>query len=221
MGFFEILTRYGDQFVAGLLVTLQLCLIVWTVGLVGGTVLGAAAARFPRACGYPLQWSSFALASIPILVVLYWAHYPLQALLEVVIDPFVTASACLSVVNVFAVAEVVRQQIRDVPQQYLAAARVCGLSRRTTVRRIQLPIVFRQLVPALLPLQVVMLHATLFASLISVDELFRVAQRVNATVYRPVEIYTALALLFMAVSLPVNVFATLIRRRLSRDISEA
>ena len=221
MGIFEILDRYGDQFLAGLIVTLKLCLIVWSAGLIGGTALGAMGARLPKVVGYPLQGLAFGLAGIPILVVLYWAHYPLQALLGVVIDPFVTAAGCLGVINVLAVAEVVRQQIRDVPHQYLAAAKVCGLDRRTTLRRVQLPIIVRQLVPALLPLQVVMLHATLFASLISVDELFRVAQRVNAAIYRPVEIYTALALLFLAVSLPLNIIAAVVRRRLSRDTSEA
>ena len=56
------------------------------------------------------------------------------------------------------------------------------------------PIVLRQMIPGLLMIQVTMLQSTLFASLISVDEIFRVAQRINAVVYRPIEVYTALGL---------------------------
>jgi ABC-type amino acid transport system permease subunit len=86
--------------------------------------------------------------------------------------------------------------------------------------RIQLPLILRQVIPALLPLQVVMLHTTLFASLISVEEIFRVAQRINAQIYRPVEIYTALGIFFLGVCLPVNGVALWLKRRFTRDLSE-
>ena len=65
-----------------------------------------------------------------------------------------------------------------------------------------------------------MLHATLFASLISVEELFRVSQRINSTIYRPIEIYTALALFFLVVCLPINLFAVYLKRYYTRDLSE-
>jgi ABC-type amino acid transport system permease subunit len=104
--------------------------------------------------------------------------------------------------------------------QYVSAARVCGLSPREIALDIQLPIVLRQLLPGLLTLQVAMLQATLFASLISVDEIFRVAQRINAQVYRPVPVYTALGLFFLIICLPLNGLALWLRRRYTRDLSE-
>jgi ABC-type amino acid transport system permease subunit len=65
-----------------------------------------------------------------------------------------------------------------------------------------------------------MLQATLFASLISVDEIFRVAQRINARVYRPIEVYTALGVFFLAICLPMNGIALWLRRKYTRDLSE-
>jgi ABC-type amino acid transport system permease subunit len=62
-----------------------------------------------------------------------------------------------------------------------------------------------------------MLHTTLFASLISVEEIFRVAQRINAQIYRPVEIYTALGVFFLLVCLPVTGFAFWLKRKYTRD----
>jgi len=152
--------------------------------------------------------------------VLFWLHYPAQAVFNVVIDPFYTASLTLALVNIFAVGEMVRQAIIDFPAQYIVAGRVCGLPTRDIVMRIQLPILFRQLLPGLMMLQVGMLHATLFASLISVEEIFRVSQRINSTIYRPVEIYTALALFFLAVCLPINLLAAYLKKRYTRDLSE-
>ena len=144
----------------------------------------------------------------------------MQSMLRVVIDPFYTTVVVLGTVNLLMVAEIMRSAMTDFPQQYLQAARVCGLSTRAAVRYIQLPIIFRQTCPSILLVQVAMLHATLFASLISVDEVFRVAQRINSIEYRPVEVYSALGLLFLAVCVPLNLTAFYLRKRFSRNISE-
>jgi ABC-type amino acid transport system permease subunit len=85
---------------------------------------------------------------------------------------------------------------------------------------IQAPIILRQILPSLLTIQVSMLQATLFASLISVEEIFRVAQRINAVIYKPVEIYTALALLFLLICLPLNGLALWLKIKFTRDLSE-
>ena len=130
------------------------------------------------------------------------------------------SAVTLSIVNIFGVADIVRGALTDFPQQYLTAAKVTGLTRRQTVFNIQLPLILRSILPALMMLQVVMLHTTLFASLISVEEIFRVAQRINAQIYRPVEIYTALGMFFLAVSLPINGVALWLRARYTRDTSE-
>jgi polar amino acid transport system permease protein len=218
---FFILFQYREAFISGLKVTIELALIIWLIGVFAGTVFGILAARFRLQVGVPIRVISFFLSGIPILVMLYWAHYPLQVLLKVVINPFYTAAAVLTLVNIFAVADLVFAHLRDFPEEYKIAAKVSGISPGKTILKIQLPIILRQLIPALLPLQVVMLQSTLFASLISVEEVFRVAQRINSVVYKPVEIYSALALLFILTCLPVNGLALWLRARFTRDLSES
>jgi ABC-type amino acid transport system permease subunit len=65
-----------------------------------------------------------------------------------------------------------------------------------------------------------MLQLTLFASLISVEEIFRVAQRINATIYQPVEIYTALAIFFLIICLPLNGLAIYLKKKYTLNLSE-
>ncbi|MFA6279256.1 MAG: ABC transporter permease subunit [Bdellovibrionales bacterium] len=220
MSVLDILITYHMAFLQGLSVTLKLCAVIWATGLIGGVALGIVGAQHNRSWGRTVQWTSFAFSAIPTLVILFWLHYPAQAMFDVVIDPFYTASLTLSLVNLFGVGEIVRQAVNDFPRQYIVAGRVCGMRTRDIVRHIQLPILFRQLLPSLLVLQVGMLHASLFASLISVEELFRVAQRINSIIYRPIEIYTALALFFLAVCLPINLLAAWLKKRYTRDYSE-
>jgi polar amino acid transport system permease protein len=216
----DIIINYHPAFLSGLRVTLELCFIIWLSGLVLGVTLGTLGAHHQKSWGRLTRAFSFGFSAIPTLVILFWLHYPAQAVLNIVIDPFYTASFALSLVNVFGTGELVRQAVIDFPSQYIVAGRVCGLGSRDIVTKIQLPILFRQLLPSLLILQVGMLHATLFASLISVEELFRVSQQINSTIYRPVEIYTALALFFLVVCLPINLFAAYLKRYYTRDLSE-
>lgn len=217
---FQIIWQYREGFLAGLAVTMQLAGIIWVIGIAGGTGLGWLAARHPQNWGKFVRTVAFILGGLPILVLLFWLHYPAQAIFNVVIDPFITAAFTFTLVNIFAVSSLVREAIADFPTEYITAARVCGLSSRQTMFQIQLPIILRQILPGLLMSQVVMLHTTLFASLISVEEIFRVAQRINASIYKPVEIYTALGIFFLAISLPVNGFAIYLKHKFTRNTSE-
>lgn len=216
----DILITYFPAFVDGLSVTMALCAIIWTVGILGGSALGVAAAQYPEEFGWPVRCAAFFVQSMPLLVLLFWLHYPAQAVFNVVIDPFITAAFTFTLVNTLGVAELIRGAIVDFPKQYLTAAKVTGLDTKTTILKIQLPLLFREVLPPLLILQVTMLHCTLFASLISVEEIFRVAQRINAQIYKPVEIYTALGLFFVAVCIPITLAAAWLKHKFTRDVSE-
>ncbi len=217
---FTIISQYREGLLQGLLVTLALCLIVWVCGLTIGTLLGSLSAQYPNEVGKPSKALSFTLSGIPILVLLFWLHYPLQEMLGVVINPFFTAAFALSLVNIFAVTDIVRTALVEFPSQYIAAGKVSGLSNQEIFKKIQFPIIFRQIIPAILTTQVNMLQLTLFASLISVEEIFRVTQRINASIYKPVEIYTALAIFFLIICLPLNGLALYLKRKYTRNLSE-
>lgn len=215
----EILSKYKEAFLQGLGVTLHLCLIIWIVGILIGTLIGVFSARF-RFVSIPARLVSFLLSGIPVLVFLFWLHYPFQALFNIVVDPFYTAAITFTFINTFAVSDIVRTAINDLPSQYTTAARVLGVKESKIVLKVQLPLILRQILPSLLILEVNMLHLTLFASLISVEEIFRVSQRINSMAYKPVEIYTALGLFFLMISLPINGFAFYLRKKFILDFSE-
>jgi len=216
----SILWNNRIGFAAGLWVTLKLVGCIWSVGLVAGIFLGTLGEKLPRSFGLLLQLFSAFFAAIPAIVLLFWAYFPLQMLLGVDIDPFWTAAGTLSLLNTVSAAEIIRRQLIDFPPQYRDAARVCGLTERKIFFAIEFPLILRQAVPALLFLQVSMLHCTLFASLISVEDVFRVAQRLNSSLYRPVEIYSALALIFLALSLPLQLLAQRVQRRIGLTMKE-
>jgi ABC-type amino acid transport system permease subunit len=213
MNSLQILIEYQEGFRNGLLVTIQLCLIIWSTGVISGLIVGIIGSIFCNSIGILIRFCNFIFSSIPIIVLLFWFHYPAQSIISINVNPFITTIFTLGLVNTFAVAQITLIAIKDFPKNYLEIALLTGLSKFQTVRFIQIPLILRSIIPSILSTQVYILQATLFASLISVDEVFRTAQRINSQIYRPVEIYSALALLFVVVCVPLNGLGVYLRHK--------
>jgi polar amino acid transport system permease protein len=220
MNIFEIFSTYKEGFLQGLGVTLRLCLMVWFIGIVVGTVFGILSAKYNKSFGLITKIISTFISGVPVIVLLYWLYYPMQQQLQIDIPAFNIAVFAFSFVNVFMVADLVKNAIKDLPNQYLLAAKVSGLSERTILQKIQIPLIFKQLLGPVLLVQISMLHNSIFASLINVDEIFRQIQRINAMVYKPIELYTALAMFFIIITVPLTLIAYYLKRKYAKDYSE-
>jgi ABC-type amino acid transport system permease subunit len=209
----DVVWEFRYAYLSGLFVTLKICAVAWLAGLFGGGLIALSAEWWPRLVGWPFLILSRITEAIPILVLLFWLHYPTQAALGIVIDPFYTTAALLAVLNTLSVFGVLRNALRGVPTEMIETARVCGVRRVRIFWRIQFPIAFRSALGSLTSSQVQILQLSIFGGLISVEELFRVSQRINAQIYRPVEVYTGLGLFFLAVCLPLNIFAKRLEKR--------
>jgi polar amino acid transport system permease protein len=216
MSVFEIVSEYRDAYLAGLRVTLELCAVAWITGIIGGGAIAFCAEWLPRVIGWPVEGLSRVTEAIPILVLLFWFHYPAQAALGITIDPFYTTVVLLGFLNTLAVFGILRGAIAGVPVELVEVANVCGVRRDRIFWRIKLPLAIRAALGALTSAQVNILQLSIFGSLISVEELFRASQRINAQIYRPVEVYTGLALFFLVVCLPLNLLARHLKQRFAR-----
>lgn len=220
MNIFEIFSTYKEGFLQGLGVTLRLCLLVWIIGIVVGTLFGILSAKYNKSFGLITKIVSIFISGVPVIVLLYWLYYPMQQQLQIDMPAFNIAVFAFSFVNVFMVGDLVKNAIKDLPNQYILAAKVSGLSERTILQKIQIPLIFKQLIGPVLLVQITMLHNSIFASLINVDEIFRQIQRINAMVYKPIELFTALAMFFIIITVPVTLIAYYLKKKYARDYSE-
>ena len=214
MSFIEVIYEYRAAYSSGLLTTLKLCGIAWFIGLSGGAVLVLATEWLDKIIRIPMTLLSRTSEAIPILVLLFWLHYPVQASLGIVIDPFITTALLLSALNTLAVYGILDRALSQVPGDLTEIATICGVSRHETFLRIKLPLGLRYASSSLCTAQVNILQLSIFGGLIAVEELFRISQRINAQIYQPVAVYTVLALFFLSVCLPLNVLARHLMRKL-------
>ncbi len=221
MGIVNILIQYKEALFLWLLVTLKICLYTWILWVFLGVILWILSNKYNRTIWRINTWLSTLIAWVPILVLLYWLYFPMQQFLWVNINSFLLAIGCFVIVNMFWVSNVIKDWIENLPKQYIISAKLTGLSNKTTLLKIKLPLIFKHVIwPIIIIIQITMLHASIFASLINVDEIFRQIQRINAVAYKPIELYSILALFFIIISVPLHIFASHLKKKYARDFSE-
>lgn len=216
---FEILGQYPEALFNGLLVTIALYGVSVVCGATFGFLLSTAVKPFSFG-HFLIAMLSRIMAALPVLVIMFWAFYSMPPLTGLILSPFWTAAACLTLVHSFSIWQIVDDARQNFPSQYLQTARVCGLTPIQILLYIQFPIMLRLLVPRVLDQHIVIFQTTILASLISVDELFRAAQRINSEIYQPTVVYSAMALVFVLILVPALLLSDLLRSRWNRDWSE-
>jgi polar amino acid transport system permease protein len=114
-------------------------------------------------------------------------------------------AAIAMTVNLSAFAAVtIRSGLEAVPRGQNEAALALGMNPSQVLFRIVLPQTARVLLPNLLGLYITMLKLSSLASVIAVYELLHSANTVISQVYRPLEIYTVIALIYLILVLPMS-----------------
>jgi len=205
---FNILAQYHHLLFQGFLTTIKLFGIIMLIGVPLGICIGLIGGRYSQETQKSIEGARFLTKVIPTLVFLFWFHYPLQGILGLVIDPFWTTAFVLGAINTVNVSSTISSELKLLPKIYREAALTLGLSLKEAILHIELPLLVRRATPQILFSQASMLEYTLFGSLISVPELFRTAQSINAIVYKPVEIYSLLMLFFLMILAPLHLTAS-------------
>lgn len=157
--------------------------------------------------------------AIPLLLLILTSYYVLPVvigdihnlagLLRPLGYPQTDVSAYTCVVAAMAinlaafVAELVRGAAVGTSRGDILAARSLGMGQFLTFRRIVLPQVFREILPGLATLYITMLKMSTLASTVAVYEILHSADAVIQKTYRPLELYLAVCVFFLALAIPL------------------
>lgn len=201
---FSVVLRYRWVFVQGAWITLQITFFAVILGTVLGGFFGLGRSSKRLWIRLPVSVYVEAFLAIPILVLLIWIYYCGPILLGVNLSGFWTAVLTLSLTLSAFVAEIVRFGLLAVPNGQIEAARAVGMSKVQTLRRITIPLAIRVMVPPLLSMYISTLKMSSLASVIAVYELLHSAQNLIMSSFRPLEIYTTVALIYVFLVLPFS-----------------
>jgi polar amino acid transport system permease protein len=199
---FDVIAERFDFLLGGLGLTVGLSLLAMVASLIFG-LLVALARLSPWS---PLQaaasvYSDF-LRGTPLLVQLLWVYYSIPILTGVAFSPFVSAAIALTLNLSAFVSEVYRAGIASIGRGQREAALALGMSNWQAMRRVILPQSIRRVLPPLGSIWVSLFKDTALVSVIAVPELMYRGKVLSIETYRPLEVYTAVALIYFAVTYP-------------------
>jgi polar amino acid transport system permease protein len=235
---FPFLLRYAPLFWKGVQVTLAYTAGTIFLGLILGLLIGLG--RLARAnrtvlssiplrfwlvssafWAFPLQWSLIAFVEAfrctPLLVQIVWVYYALPVVLGVQIPATVAAVMTLSCYTAAFYAEIFRGGILSIERGQWDAARALGLRPWTMMRQVILPQAIRRMIPPFVNQSITQLKNTSLVSTIAVPDLLYNGSLITADTYRPLEVYTVVAVIYFVLLFPTTMLAQWYEKRLRTD----
>ena len=212
---FSILWGYRWLFLYGLELTVAFTLAIVVLGLIVGLAAGLAKlSRFAL-----LRWLAAAYIEIfrctPLLVQLVWFYYALPILTGIEISAITASIMTLSLYGGSFYAEIIRGGIVSIDTGQSEAAAALGMTPVQGMRRIILPQALKRMLPPLMNQSIIQFKNTSLVSVLAVPDLLYQGQVAAHDSYRPLEIYTAIAIVYFLVLFPLTLIVRLGEKRLA------
>jgi len=196
----------------GLWQTVQATIIGITIGMVLGLVL----ALLRRSPSRVVSWSTAAVIEFvrgtPLLVQLFFIFFVLPNF-GLTLSPFVTLVVGLGLHYGTYTSESYRAGIDNVERGQWEASTALNLPSTTTWTRVILPQAIPTVIPALGNYLVAMFKDAPLGMGIAAGGVLLAAQSAASRSFQPVEPYTVMGLLFLAVSIPAALFVRYLEKR--------
>jgi polar amino acid transport system permease protein len=196
-------------------VAITLALLAEVLGVVLGLVLALFKVSRSRILRFPATVYVDVFRGTPLLVqitIIYFSTPNIGITWE---SLFFAGLAALSLNSAAYVAEIFRAGIQSIDRGQMEAARASGLSYTQAMRHVVVPQAFRRVIPPLTNEFVMLVKDTSLVSVIGLVELLRAAQDIQAQTFNSSSL-TAIALIYLAICLPLIYSTNFLERRLNR-----
>jgi glutamate transport system permease protein len=206
----------------GLANTLLAAALTLVFALAIGTLLAVTRLSSTRAYRWLVVSVIELLRGLPVVITIYFASRVLPEI-GISLPPLWYLVIGLTAYNCVIIAEILRAGVAALPRGQTEAALAVGLTRLQTLRMILLPQAFRIMLPALISQLVVIVKDTSLGFVIfGFSEFVRTANTViqffggQLGINLPLQMYVAVALVFILINYGLGRLAEFVQRRLAR-----
>ena len=213
---FSAVWSHFDLLLIGLLGTIKIALVSIVLGVLVGMVL--ALLRLSRNAWLRIPATAFVefYRNTPPIVHFFWFFYALPIVIGLNLDPYAAAVLALSTQSGAFYAEVFRGGIVSIERGQWEAAQALGMTHNAVLRRVVVPQAVRRMVAPFVERSFELTKTTALASTLAYAELLYQAQQVNSITFRPMEVYTTIAVMYFLVLFAASSLMRVAERRLSR-----
>ena len=216
---FGILLGFTDALLKGLWLTAKLTLICIVLGSTLGFAIGLA--RSSRSA--MARWIAGAYVEIfrgtPVLIQLFWVFFCLPLLFGVELSNLASGALTLTLYMGAITSETFRSSLKTIGKEQLDACVALGLSRWTQITGVILPQALLRAIPTLLSNCVSLFKESSLVSAVGIADLMYIGQNISNNTAHPVEVLTAVAVIYFVIAYPLTRAVTRIERRVLAKLS--
>jgi glutamate transport system permease protein len=209
----------------GLVNTIKAAVVAMILSVVLGTLIAVARISLGKVGRIPLIGLVEILRGLPVVVLVYLS---VQVLPDIGVDlrdlpggqVFWGLVIGLTAYNMVIFAEVVRAGVASLPRGQREAALATGLTNGQTMRLVLLPQAFRVMLPSIISQLVVVLKDTSLVTFVAnYDELLSNGESIRRNLDNPIQTFTVVALIYIAINYSLDRLARYIQARQGRAAS--
>jgi polar amino acid transport system permease protein len=201
---FNEIAPYWSLFLIGVGYTLRYTFFTIVAGMGIGLVVGLGRLSSAKWLAGPLRAYVEVFRCSPVLVQLIWFYYALPVLTGIQMSAATASMLALSLYGGAFYSELIRGGIVSIDGGQAEAARALGMRRHLIMIRIVLPQAFRRMVPALMNQSIMQLKNTSLLSVLALPDVLYQGQTIAHETFRPLETYSVVALVYLALLLPAT-----------------
>lgn len=204
----SVVFSHWEWFLAGGIMTVKLVVITMLTSLVTGLIVALCAYSRNRIIkGLAIAYIEI-LRDIPLLLELFFVF-------EVTpLSPFIAGYIGLTLNLTAFLAEVYRSGLTSIDAGQSEAGLTLGMTNRQVLRRIIIPQSVVRVIPPIGTFWVSLFRDSALVSIIGIHELTYQAQHLASITYRPLVVFTALAIIYMVLTYPQARLVSWIHERL-------
>jgi len=203
----------ADLLWQGLMGTMAITGTALAFGLPLGLALALGRLSPRRWLAWPAGFVIEFFRTTPPLVQLFWFFFALPILIDIRMTPFLAAAITFSIQSSAFFAEVFRAGIVSIERGQWEAARAIGMKRPQAMRRIILPQAVKRMIPAFTERAIELMKTTTLVATVSYADLLYQANELAQKTFRPIEIFTATALIYFVVIFGLSLIVQAVERR--------
>jgi polar amino acid transport system permease protein len=191
---------YLPRLFDGAFIALQIAILAFCGGLMIGTACAAAKSFGPRWLKRCISFYVVFFTNTPQLVQIYFLYFALPDL-GILLSSFTAVLVGMTLNAGAYLTEIQRAGFESRRDSEMEAAEVLGFSRLQQIRYVILPHVARVLFPPLSNHFIIITLGTSMAAVFGVEELTGQAFNINALTFRSIEIFSVVALFYVALTM--------------------
>ncbi|WJV53249.1 amino acid ABC transporter permease [Pectobacteriaceae bacterium CE90] len=213
---FASVWQHREMFLTGIIGTAQLATLSVGIGIVVGCIVAVMRLSPKKYLNAPATVFVEFYRNTPPLVHFFWFFYALPMVAGINLSPYWAATIALATQSGAFYAEVFRGGIKSVEKGQWEAAKAIGMSHFRTMFRVIVPQAARRMAGPFIERTFELTKTTSLASTLAYSDVLYQAMRVNSMTFRPLEVYTTVALIYFVSLLMMSTLFRIAEHRLVR-----